>query len=139
MTVTDDLEKDKLGEEDVPLVQATPASSTVEKGDSGMVEVVAPMDLPEGYQMTVSVNGQERSVTVPPGGARQGESFKGAVSGSADIYSNIPTGNWRDGLCDCCRFGCCHPLFWWGWCCEPGKFFFSPFVFAMSAACFIIF
>ena len=23
---------------------------------------------------------------------------------------NIPTGAWRDGICDCCIHGCCHPM-----------------------------
>ena len=115
MTVMDD-QKDT---EAVPLVHAEPASSTVEKGESGMVEVTAPMDLPEGYQLTVNVNNSQRSVTVPPGGVRSGETFKASASGSAEVYSNIPTGDWRDGLCDCFRFGCCHAMCWLGWCCQP--------------------
>jgi len=27
-----------------------------------------------------------------------------------DDPHNIPTGAWRDGICDCCIYGCCHPM-----------------------------
>ncbi|CAB9498420.1 unknown protein [Seminavis robusta] len=40
------------------------------------VEVVAPMDLQEGFQLQVQVNGVRKSVNVPPGGVKQGESFQ---------------------------------------------------------------
>jgi Cys-rich protein (TIGR01571 family) len=27
-----------------------------------------------------------------------------------------PTGRWKDGLCDCCSLGCCHPSLWCAYC-----------------------
>jgi Cys-rich protein (TIGR01571 family) len=38
-----------------------------------------------------------------------------AVTGGGYSH-NIPTGHWRDGLCECCAFGCCHPVFCLGYC-----------------------
>ena len=78
------------------------------------VQVVAPMDLQEGYQLQVEVNGQIQTVTVPAGGVKEGQSFQAAPGGGAAGVSTkdgelhvIPQGQWRDGLCDCCKFGCC--------------------------------
>jgi hypothetical protein len=31
--------------------------------------------------------------------------------------ANAPHGRWKDGLCDCCRFGPCHPSLWNAICC----------------------
>jgi Cys-rich protein (TIGR01571 family) len=33
--------------------------------------------------------------------------------------NNIPTGKWRDGLCDCFVHGICHPVLWLACCCRP--------------------
>jgi Cys-rich protein (TIGR01571 family) len=38
-------------------------------------------------------------------------------SGSGGGGHSIPTGHWRDGLCDCCTFGICYPVLCLGiWC-----------------------
>mmetsp|Transcript_15227 Transcript_15227/g.35234 ORF Transcript_15227/g.35234 Transcript_15227/m.35234 type:complete len:268 (-) Transcript_15227:174-977(-) len=85
-----------------------------------MVEVSAPSDLPGGYVFDAVANGQTFSVTVPAGGVSRGQTFSapfvpggGGVSASA-----VPEGRWKDGLCDCCMFGCCHPALWMGICCR---------------------
>jgi PLAC8 family len=31
--------------------------------------------------------------------------------------STTATGKWKDGLCDCCSQGICHPSLWCAWCC----------------------
>lgn len=31
--------------------------------------------------------------------------------------SNVGTGRWKDGLCNCFAHGCCHPSFCFAWCC----------------------
>lgn len=93
------------------------------------IDVTAPMDLQEGYQLQVDVNGQPRTVTVPPGGVRKGDVFTvtetvedvlaspGGVGGISGLGS-VPHNAWRDGLCDCCSLGCCHSVcclgFWFG-------------------------
>lgn len=41
------------------------------------------------------------------------------ATGKNNNLHNIPEGHWRDGLCDCFVYGCCHPL-----CCLA--FWFKP-------------
>ena len=78
-----------------------------------MVEVSAPSDLPEGYVFDAVANGQTFSVTVPAGGVSRGQTFSAPfVPGGGGLsagISAVPEGRWKDGLCDCCVFGCCHP------------------------------
>jgi Cys-rich protein (TIGR01571 family) len=33
--------------------------------------------------------------------------------------NTIPSGYWRDGICDCFNLGICHPHLWMAWCCYP--------------------
>jgi len=33
------------------------------------------------------------------------------------VDANAPRGRWKDGLCDCCRFGPCHVSLWNAICC----------------------
>jgi Cys-rich protein (TIGR01571 family) len=85
------------------------------------VEVVAPADLAGGYQFTVDLNGRVLLVSVPDGGVSQGQSFQATVVSEVDhdrggphdsgrqAAGDVPVGGWRDGLCDCCSHGCCHP------------------------------
>lgn len=100
------------------------AATTFKKSQQRTVDVIAPSDLPAGYQFYVNdATDPHRSllVEVPPGGVRSKERFAAAVREEVDRGAhNVPTGRWRDGLCDCCRFGCCHPqcclTFWCGPC-----------------------
>ena len=86
----------------------------------GTVEVIAPADLQGGYLLTVNVGGTVRNVLVPAGGVKEGEQFQAApLEGSGAI----PTGQWRDGLCDCCRHGCCHSMCCLGLWFQPCKLF----------------
>ena len=63
------MEKNSSGTMDkVPLVNATEVTPVA----GSTVEVVAPMDLQEGYELQIQVNGERKSVLVPPGGVRQG-------------------------------------------------------------------
>lgn len=87
------------------------------------IDVIAPSDLSAGYQFYVDdPQNAYRSllVEVPPGGVRATQRFAAIVLREVNRGShNIPSGRWRDDLCDCFRFGCCHPqcclTFW----CEP--------------------
>ena len=85
------------------------------------VEVIAPSDLPAGYNFYVdSGNNQSLLVEVPHPGVRATQRFHAIVLREVNKGAhNVPTGRWRDGLCDCFRFGCCHPqcclTFW----CNP--------------------
>ena len=89
------------------------AMPTADKGVP-MVEVSAPSDLPGGYVFDAIANGQTFSVTVPAGGVSRGQTFSAPfVPGSGGVaVSAVPEGRWKDGLCDFCRFGCCHPALW---------------------------
>mmetsp|Transcript_2894 Transcript_2894/g.5781 ORF Transcript_2894/g.5781 Transcript_2894/m.5781 type:complete len:269 (+) Transcript_2894:148-954(+) len=84
-----------------------------------MVEVSAPSDLPGGYVFDAVANGQTFSVTVPAGGVSRGQTFSAPfVPGGGGVSASVPEGRWKDGLCDCCMFGCCHPALWMGICCR---------------------
>jgi len=87
-----------------------------------VLEVVAPADLPEGYEFDVAVgsNGGLYQVQVPRGGVEKGqiisvpmpEQCKGRLIGF-----HIPVGHWRDGLFDCFKYGVCHAHCWMSWMC----------------------
>jgi len=107
-----------------PLVVQDTAPLVVEASEvtpvqGGTVEVTAPADLQEGYVLSVNVGGNVRSVMVPEGGVKEGQIFQAGPTDANGSAHFIPTGNWRDGLCDCCKFGCCHAMFCMGWFCEP--------------------
>jgi len=88
----------------------------------GLVEVVAPTDLLEGYILQINENGESFSVVVPPGGVKEGQTFLAERSSRPYASSDTPPpvgpeGKWKDGICDCCAFGCCHPALCLGcWC-----------------------
>ncbi|CAB9498421.1 expressed unknown protein [Seminavis robusta] len=108
-----DLEKG--GADKIPLVNAVEVTPVA----GSTVEVVAPMDLQEGYQLQVQVNGVRKSVNVPSGGVKQGESFQAQPYDDNAPTHHIPVGQWRDNICDCLKFGCCHPMCCMGYWCEP--------------------
>ena len=56
---------------------------------------------------------------------KQGQQFvadvirHGGASAAEGGGHRIPTGKWRDGLCDCFATGICHPMLWLACCCRP--------------------
>ena len=128
-TATDDNEKEAMVEASpstenggIPHVSSsfkplpdTPVVDGVIPANPSFVEIVAPSNMPGGYQFSVDVRGRHMIVAVPEGGVKENDMFKAAVLGSddcGDILSqghNIPVGEWRDDVCDCCTHGCCHP------------------------------
>ncbi len=52
--------------------------------------------------------------TQPPGGIREGETMtiqtQPKIQESSTLF-RIPIGSWKDGLCDFCKYGPCHPSF----------------------------
>ena len=86
-----------------------------------MVDVVAPADLPGGYHFEAEIEGRRLLATVPAGGVQKGETFSCYMRDLEKVGSDIPVGRWRDGLFDCCRIGCCHPVIWNGLLCPLGK------------------
>mmetsp|Transcript_18076 Transcript_18076/g.28353 ORF Transcript_18076/g.28353 Transcript_18076/m.28353 type:complete len:341 (-) Transcript_18076:578-1600(-) len=107
------------------------------------VQVIAPATLNAGYTFDASYEGNTFTVTVPEGGVVKGQRFivpyippAVAAEGTPIItgapllplYSpnmrgtgeyRIPTGAWRDSLCDCFKFGPCHPSLLTACCCRP--------------------
>jgi len=80
----------------------------------GSVEVSPRSDLPED----AVANGRtfSGSVPVPAGGVSRGQAFNAPfVPGGGGLswkVSTVPEGRWKDGLCDCFKFGCLHPALW---------------------------
>jgi hypothetical protein len=97
--------------------QALPAVSSVP-----LVEVVAPADLPEGYEFQAVIGGRVIPIKVPPGGVERGQKFQvpfpeqltTAISGGA----SVPVGHWRDSLLGVFSYGVCHPHCWTSCCCH---------------------
>ncbi|KAL3932982.1 MAG: hypothetical protein SGARI_003821 [Bacillariaceae sp.] len=97
-----------------------------------LVDIVAPSDLGEGYTFDAVHDGRVFPVSVPKGGVKAGQTFQApfapretaiyaeAVAVATEVTplteavptgagASYPMGRWRDGLCDCCSPGCCHP------------------------------
>mmetsp|Transcript_8832 Transcript_8832/g.12993 ORF Transcript_8832/g.12993 Transcript_8832/m.12993 type:complete len:243 (+) Transcript_8832:110-838(+) len=81
-----------------------------------MVTVEAPADLPEGYKIEVTQQSVVYAVEVPKGGVVKGQSFTGVGS---VVISEVPMGEWRDDLFDCCALGPCHPSLLCSFFCAP--------------------
>ena len=102
------------------------------------VQVIAPATLESGYTFDAMYEGITFQVVVPDGGVIKGQRFivpfnpppsaiaavavpadggsvdykqRGNGGGGGSSSSTIPTGIWRDGLCDCCAYGPCHAHF----------------------------
>lgn len=104
------------------------STATVESAESlpvatpraEMVEVEAPGTLNAGYTFQATYNGVVFPVTVPPGGVQEGQKIivpftnQGTTSELTPLAAidTAPRGHWKDGLCDCFKFGCCHPALW---------------------------
>mmetsp|Transcript_1816 Transcript_1816/g.3951 ORF Transcript_1816/g.3951 Transcript_1816/m.3951 type:complete len:339 (+) Transcript_1816:219-1235(+) len=104
------------------------------------VQVIAPATLNAGYTFDAVYEGNTFTVTVPDGGVVKGQRFivpfiptaeatimeasllplnSPNTRGNGMGEDSIPTGVWRDSLCDCCKFGPCHPSFLTALCCRP--------------------
>lgn len=88
------------------------------------VHIIAPSAMPEGYVFEAQIGGPSNkrtiNVTVPEGGVVEGQVFLHPLPadfavGEAQI--NIPTGQWKDGLCDFTNAGLFHPSLWCACCC----------------------
>lgn len=98
-----------------------------------VIDVIAPSDLPEGFTLFVETTSSSSDsnkgrdggdvalkVIVPAGGVQKGELFRGIVlTEYARGSHHVPYGRWRDGLCACCKFGCCHPHLCMAIFCQP--------------------
>lgn len=110
---------DRINQE-IPIVDAVAVQvDTVET-----VQVLAPCDLGPGYHLNVDAVDRPLVVEVPQGGVTQGQSFQGIVISdrsqqetcqpTKEKNNHVPIGAWRDGICDCFKFGkfgLFHPVF----------------------------
>jgi Cys-rich protein (TIGR01571 family) len=95
------------------------------------VEVFAPSNLAGGYEFFVNAGidaGRNivYKVRVPNGGVAAGQRFNAVIlsENTAVGTHKVPFGRWRDGLCDCCALGFCHPvccLTYWCYPCALGQ------------------
>jgi Cys-rich protein (TIGR01571 family) len=83
-----------------------------------MVKVQSPADLEEGYQFDAVIDGQTITVTVPPGGVKEGQVFEAPEAPPPLAVSIATTGMWKNDLCGCFE-NCGSGSFWMGWCCFP--------------------
>jgi Cys-rich protein (TIGR01571 family) len=94
------------------------------------LQVVAPSNMEGGYEFFVNAgNHMAYKVRVPDGGVVVGQQFDAIIvseatasnisPSSSSALHNIPSGRWRDGLCDCCIHGCCHAVCCMGLWCTP--------------------
>jgi Cys-rich protein (TIGR01571 family) len=76
--------------------------------DFPMIDVVAPADLPAGYQFEAAIDNTIFMATVPMGGVKKGQTFSCYMK---DIkQAGIPYGHWKDGFFDVFKFGFKHPM-----------------------------
>jgi Cys-rich protein (TIGR01571 family) len=99
----------------VPDVMPSPyshASNTSKQQEMGgdLVEVLAPADLPAGFQFEAELEGHRFLATVPYGGVKKGDTFSCVMREIGPQGPTIPVGGWRDRLCDCTKFGICHSV-----------------------------
>uniref|UniRef100_A0A7S2GUZ6 PLAC8 family protein n=1 Tax=Helicotheca tamesis TaxID=374047 RepID=A0A7S2GUZ6_9STRA len=120
---------------DQSLIDVPPDTALPSTKATPMMEVVAPANLPEGYTFPVEIGDAEKgatsttfTVTVPIGGIEEGQTFSVPLPGNSSTTTpgtdgvsrvSIPVGHWKDGLCNCCAYGCFHPLLWNSFFCIP--------------------
>ena len=91
------------------------------------VGLMAPADLPAGYQFVAKIGDDEECVVEVSGtqGVRSGQLFLATVirEGSSRLRAqpghNIPFGRWRDSLFHCFRHGISHSVIFMALCCTP--------------------
>jgi hypothetical protein len=91
---------------------------------TAMMQVVAPADLPEGYEFDASIGDRSVKVMVPAGGVEKGQTFSVPLPSKVESLItgiSIPVGQWRDGLFDIFHYGACHPSCWTACCCHLCK------------------
>ena len=106
---------------------------------------MAPATLSEGYSFQVEMEGGKTiSVQVPPGGVEEGQKFMVPLS-EQDSSSvkfgmpriQVPVGEWRDGLCNCFKYGLCHYHLWTSCCCVLSTFLYIYIYICLACCCII--
>lgn len=108
------------------LVGAPPAQVSTAQA-TPMIQIVAPANLPEGYELPIQLGTTgttttttTATITIPPGGVEQGQTFAVPMPAASEYQPpavHIPVGHWRDSLWDFFQYGPCHPHCWTSWLC----------------------
>ena len=98
-----------------PTTASNHNTTTLSHTTQPMIEIVAPATLMEGYRLDTQVGDRVMTIVIPPGGVEKGQKFSVPLPGQADNSlnggvqkTNVPVGHWKDGMLDCCQYGCCH-------------------------------
>jgi hypothetical protein len=86
----------------------SPSRQSSEDKDLPIVDVVAPDDLPGGYQFEAELNGKRFIATVPIGGVQKGKTFYCYMEPTDD--AKILVGGWKDSPLDMFKYGHKHPM-----------------------------
>lgn len=86
----------------------SPSRRSSEDKDLPIVDVVAPNDLPGGYQFEAELNGKRFIATVPIGGVQKGKTFYCYMEPTDD--AKILVGGWKDSSLDTFKYGYKHPM-----------------------------
>jgi len=86
----------------------SPSRRSSEDKDLPIVDVVAPNDLPGGYQFEAELNGKRFIATVPIGGVQKGKTFYCYMEPTDD--AKIHVGGWKDSSLDTFKYGYKHPM-----------------------------
>lgn len=109
------------------------AMDAKKSGQPESMKVLSPGNLPENFEFEAEVEGRSFTARVPKGGAKKGEVFESTIKDwRTTTYQEkaIPRLKWKDGLCDCFRYGLDHPTLW--------NSFLFPQSKSWRRACFIL-
>lgn len=99
-----------------------PLTAVTMSGQPKLIRVVAPTNLPGGYQIEVTTDSHNPitfTASVPPKGVKAGDVFlTPPPPGYVPPYptTEAPVGRWKDGLCDLFNNGCCSAQAWMAIC-----------------------
>ena len=93
----------------------TVPSGGVTKGQRFIVPF-SPPSISDAVAVAIPASSPDTPTTAAAANAKKA---KGTKKSHAEGGTGIPSGIWRDGLCDCCRFGPFHPHFFNSLCFKP--------------------
>jgi hypothetical protein len=90
---------------------------------SSRVRIMAPSNLPAGYELDAELDGRLLKVKAPEKGAYKGEVFVADTHNALDNKRQHEAvgSSWKGGLFDCLAYGMDHPVFCHSFFCPQGK------------------
>ena len=96
-------------------------TTAIIKNDAPPVQMVAPANLPGGYQIDAQLNDESFRVTVPEGGVSIGQTFAAKRVDGTTTARYDGDKKWKAGLFDCLAHGIAHPIFCNSFFCPQSK------------------